>query len=200
MKTITKKQAIIIATTIAILIIAIITGAKINNYITVKNAKIQMQQEEIDRQNKHIEENTLTNDQKRLVEFEKKKKANIDSLNTLKDEISERIKKKETIEKLQTCYDQQVDRILNGQETDEEYCEEQVREEEEKEYQDEIARLKKNCYDRKADLELEGEDLKNFCENPYRLNNFEEPAPLSVYRHEWNDERNNWLDYLYKNS
>ena len=95
---------------------------------------------------------TLTDDQKKLVDIEKKKKANIDSLNTLKNEINERIKKKETIETLQACYDQQVYRILNGQETDEEYCEEQVQEEKKVEWQTRMDQVKKNCYEKKANL------------------------------------------------
>lgn len=150
---------------ITIFIIAgIIVGA------TIYNQHNQIQQAKAE-----LLEKTLTDDQKKLVDIEKKKKTNIDSLNTLKDEISERIKKQETIEKLQACYDQQVDRILNGQETDEEYCEELVQEEEKKEYNQKVDQAKKNCYEQKANRDLKGDDLINFCENPYRLNEFDKP-------------------------
>lgn len=152
--TFTKKTIISIMIIIAIITLFADFAYKVNKAFDLQNAKIQMQQDEIEKKNKEIEEKTLTDDQKKLVELEKKKKANIDRLKTLRDEISERIKKTETIEKLQACYDEQVDRIYNNQETDEEYCEEKVREEEEKEYQDRVDQAKKNCYDKKANRDL----------------------------------------------
>lgn len=136
-------------------------------------AIIYNQHDQIQQVKAELLEKTLTDNQKKLVDIEKKKKENIDSLNVLRDEISERIKKQETIEKLQACYDQQVDRILNGQETDEEYCEELVQEEEKNEYNTRVDEAKKNCYNQKANRDLKGDDLINFCENPYRLNEFE---------------------------
>lgn len=95
----------------------------------IAGATIYNQHNQIQQAKAELLEKTLTDDQKKLVDIEKKKKTNIDSLNTLKDEISERIKKQEMIEKLQVCYDQQVNRILNWQETNDGYCEELVQEE-----------------------------------------------------------------------
>lgn len=141
----------------------------------IAGATIYNQHNQIQQAKAELLEKTLTDDQKKLVDIEKKKKANIDSLNTLKNEINERIKKKETIETLQACYDQQVYRILNGQETDEEYCEEQVQEEKKREWQTRMDQVKKNCYEKKANLNLKWKDLENFCENPYRLKEFDAP-------------------------
>lgn len=60
---------------------------------------------------------------------------------------------------------------------------------------------------------------ENMCENPYHLNKFEDPveekveeiypedfgsedpyAGYSAYRHEWVDERNEWISYMYDKS
>ena len=114
------------------------------------------------------------------------------------------------------CLINQIERIIQNKEIKEGFCdsiksswfgeienkEVSLVKKSEKKRED---KAKKNCYDKKANLNLSWTKLQDFCENPYRLNEFDTPNTQKgvsfskkLYRKGWkeSDERNKYINFV----
>lgn len=115
----------------------------------------------------------------KAVEMEKQNKES-------REIIEEEILKVEKNSKLYDCYMSQLERLSKKLEVKENFCEENILEKKEDIKKEE--KKEEKVQEKKVSGESELTQKKD------------EEKSLSVYRHEWNDERNEWLSYMYEKS
>lgn len=156
------------------------------------------------------EEKMLIEYKRGILEMQENINENEKTINTLQEENQEKRTKIE-------CLLIQIERILMDEEVKEWYCDthtwannetsfEQTKENEKKRED----RAKENCYEKKANLDLNWKALEDFCENPYRLNEFDTQDGVSfskvvekkqkIHRKWWaeDDERQKLINYVYE--
>jgi hypothetical protein len=150
-------------------------------------------------------------------DHQKQKIERLEEIVHLKTEVQE---KEEVIEELKVPSEiETMEEVVNGtfnrrnEVREEKIIKEVEMQEIEKAYEwldilDRELTLKSRCQLEQAMRKIQEKEYSlEYCESPENLEKFSDGYKeektvenLSVYRHEWNDHRNEWLDYLYVNS
>lgn len=126
------------------------------------------------------------NQEKKAIElFEKAKKMEIENKES-QEIIEAQLKKVEKNQKLYNCYIEQIERLTKSLEVRENFCEEKI-----------VPKVEQKKEQPKEEIKIEKE--KSISQSELTQKKQDENS-LSVYRHEWNDQRNEWLSYMYEKS